>query len=116
MEVELTPLLTFADFPPVVVHGTRSAVWPAIKSTGLSRMNRVHIHMASGRPGDEGVISGMRASSQVFIYINVQKALASGIQFFKSENGVILSPGNESGVIPVDCFLKVENAHGEIIN
>lgn len=59
---------------------------------GLSRMNRNHIHLAQGVPGD-AVISGMRNSAQVLIYINLPLALASGLKFFISANGVVLCEG-----------------------
>ena len=38
-------------------------------------MNRTHIHFAPGLPKESGVISGMRASAQVYIYIDMEKAL-----------------------------------------
>jgi 2'-phosphotransferase len=38
-------------------------------------MDRNHIHLAIGRYGDANVISGMRSSCDVFIYINVIKAM-----------------------------------------
>ena len=54
--------------------------------------------------------SGMRNSSQIFIYIDVQKAIDAGIQFNFSENGVILTEGNGAGILGTEFFLKVENA------
>ena len=48
--------------PPVAcvcVHGTALRNWGAIKKSGLSRMERNHIHFARGLPGEDGVISGM---------------------------------------------------------
>ena len=58
-----------------VIHGTNIKSWETIKHQGLSRMNRLHIHCAIGLPGDSGVVSGMRATSQVHIYINMRKAM-----------------------------------------
>ena len=52
----------------------------------------------------------MRDSSQIFIYIDVQKAIDAGIQFNFSENGVILTEGNGAGILGTEFFLKVENA------
>lgn len=113
VEVELKPLQSIEDFGTgIAVHGTDEKAWDKIKDQGLSRMKRNHIHLASGKPGDEGVISGMRNSSKVFIYIDIEAALKDGIQFFLSENGVILSPGDSSGVIAPKYFLKVEDRSG----
>ena len=61
----------------IVVHGTRKAAWDSIKNQGLSRMNRQHIHFASGLPGDDGVISGMRRDCDILVYINLERALRS---------------------------------------
>ena len=38
-------------------------------------MNRNHIHFASGLLGENGVISGMRSSCEICIYIDLEKAL-----------------------------------------
>ncbi|MCJ1389538.1 hypothetical protein MMC18_002395 [Xylographa bjoerkii] len=48
----LTPILpTDTDFPEEVVHGTFPAAWKLIlKSGGLSRMRRQHVHFAKGLP------------------------------------------------------------------
>lgn len=45
-------------------------------------MKRQHIHFSKGLPGESGVISGMRKSSQVLIYINAKKAM-DGLIIFK---------------------------------
>ena len=39
-------------------------------------MARTHIHMATGYPDDSSVISGARSSVDVFIIIDMKKALA----------------------------------------
>lgn len=92
---------------PIVVHGTNYTAYDKIKLTGLNRMERNHIHFAHGTPGDSTVISGMRSTAKVMIYIDVPKAMANGIKFYKSANGVILSEGI-NGVINPTYFLKVE--------
>ncbi|XP_071545703.1 tRNA 2'-phosphotransferase 1 isoform X2 [Panulirus ornatus] len=91
---------------PVVVHGTYYHYWPSIREHGLSCMSRTHIHFAPGLPKEWDVISGMRTSSQIYIYVDLPKALA-GFKFYKSVNNVILCPGNEDGYLPAEYFLKV---------
>jgi len=100
------------------VHGTTKEAWALIEKTGLNRMARKHIHFrsvspqhivlchiadaiwpayagpvcrSSHPPGSKDVISGMRSSSQVFIHVDLEKALADGVKFFVSGNGVILT-------------------------
>jgi len=93
------------------VHGTYFAAWKTIKTDGLSRMTRNHIHFAIGEIGADGVISGMRSSAQVLIYLDVQKALDDGVPLFVSSNSVVLSPGvGDRGVIGPEYFLAVVKA------
>lgn len=60
---------------PTVVHGTYFKNWASIRRQGLSRMSRTHIHFARGDPGANDVISGMRASAEVMIYIDLALAM-----------------------------------------
>ena len=91
-----------------VIHGTYRKCWPEIlKSGGLNKMKRNHIHFAKGLPGDSGVISGMRQNAQVRIYIDVAEAMKAGFEFYESTNGVILCPGDENGTLPSKFFKKV---------
>lgn len=119
------------NVPDTVVHGTDEPSWNLIlKSGGLRCMGRNHIHFASGLPAGftsfdasstntepekeaPPVISGMRKSSTVLIYINIKKALEAGVKFFVSENGVILSEGDEKGFLPYEFFKRVESRKKE---
>ncbi|KAJ9447508.1 hypothetical protein DIPPA_16677 [Diplonema papillatum] len=103
----LTPIASAAA-APVAVHGTYKKALASIMANGLSRMSRQHIHFAPGLPRTDGVISGMRATAEVLVYLDVEKCLANGVKLFKSDNGVILSPGDESGHIKPEFFSKVE--------
>ena len=93
---------------PVCIHGTDSKALEFIKKEGLHIMGRNHIHFSSGKLGEEGVISGMRKNCKVFVYIDTEKAMKNGIKFFKSANGVILSPGNWDGYIIPEYFKTIE--------
>uniref|UniRef100_A0AAA9TCD3 2'-phosphotransferase n=2 Tax=Bos TaxID=9903 RepID=A0AAA9TCD3_BOVIN len=103
-ELELEPLETPQALPLMLVHGTFRQHWPSILLKGLSCRGRTHIHLAPGLPGDPGVISGMRPNCEVAVFINGPLALADGIPFFRSTNGVILTPGNADGVLPPKYF------------
>ncbi|KAK3587805.1 hypothetical protein CHS0354_042767 [Potamilus streckersoni] len=103
-DLELTPI-TSADQVLMVLHGTYYDAWNSIKKQGLCRFKRNHIHFAAGEPGENGVISGMRSSCEVLIYIDLEKALKDDLKFYLSANKVILSPGNEQGYI-YPCYFK----------
>lgn len=103
----LTPISDAHEYP-VVVHGTYLEAWELIKASGLSRMARTHIHFAVGLPGESGVISGMRKSAEVLVFVDLARALADGIPFFVSANKVVLSPGaGSTGAIPAKYFQRV---------
>ncbi|XP_021966128.1 tRNA 2'-phosphotransferase 1 isoform X2 [Folsomia candida] len=90
-----------------VIHGTYLRHWDAIKSTGLSRMKRNHVHFAPGELGEDGVTSGMRNSAQIYIYVDIEAAMRDGVKFYRSANNVILSPGNRDGFVEPKYFTKV---------
>ena len=53
-----------------------------------------------------GVISGMRGNCEVLVRLNVSATLTAGIKLYRSENGVLLSPGDGSGCIP-PCLFEI---------
>ena len=61
------------------VHGTYSKAINKIKESGLKTMARSHIHFASGYPSDATVISGARTNANVFVILDMEKALSDGI-------------------------------------
>jgi 2'-phosphotransferase len=52
----------------------------------------------------------VRGSSQVFIFIDVQRAIDAGLKFFLSNNGVILTEGDERGFLGPQYFLRMETS------
>merc|ERR1711972_593217 len=95
---DLLEPITSADLYPLVVHGTYSAVVEKILAAGqgLKAMGRNHIHFTTSLPKpseQQKVVSGMRDDVDVAIVINMAKALKDGIAFFRSSNGVLLTPG-----------------------
>ncbi|XP_014768469.1 uncharacterized protein LOC106867912 isoform X2 [Octopus bimaculoides] len=104
--LDLKEILDASEFP-TVLHGTYYESWKKIKTQGLKTMQRNHIHFAADMPGSSGVISGMRQSCEIILYLNLEKALKDGIKFYLSSNNVILSPGNEKYLIEPQYFEKV---------
>jgi hypothetical protein len=72
----------------------------------LNIQKRTHIHFASGEPGRGDVVSGARLNVNVLIYADVPAAMAAGIEFFLSQNNVILTKGID-GVFPPKFFKRV---------
>ena len=106
--------VTTAARYPSVVHGTTRAAWRSIRTAGLNRMQRQHVHFGSTGPGAG---AGVRRSSQVLVYIDLDAALGAGIPFYVSANGVILSPGEgTTGTVPATYFARaVETSTGRTL-
>lgn len=108
MDVEIEmELITRHEDIPVVIHGTYTKNWQSIKTEGLKKMGRKHIHFAPGFIGEENVKSGMRKSCNLFITIDAEKCMKDSIKFYRSSNNVILSSGID-GVIPAKYFKSVD--------
>jgi len=74
------------------IHGTYKKFLDSIQKNGLNKMTRKHIHFTTNIDKNT-VISGMRSSCQVAIFIDMQKAMNDNIKFYKSSNNVILCEG-----------------------
>lgn len=105
-ESVLTPVTDANELPPQLIHGTNIRNCMLIVESGkLSKMKRNHVHLSAGVIGqDKGVISGMRVSSNVYIYIKRDADTLSHLQLFKSLNNVYLCEND----IPTQYFEKVE--------
>jgi 2'-phosphotransferase len=106
-ELLLTKVVNHSEIP-YCIHGTYKDKLPLIIENGLSKMNRDQIHMTTNRyePSLKHVPC-IRHSINTIIQINVELAMNNGIEFYISDNGVILSPGNEEGVIPSKYFIGI---------
>lgn len=121
--------VTKDDMPASAVHGTTHAAWGLIvASGGLKAMGRNHVHFASGLPAgfksvvEEGgedasttaapVISGMRKTSTILVFLDLAKAMDAGLVFGISDNGVVLTEGNKDGLVPLEFFQRVEDRTG----
>ena len=91
-----TQLITHPIVP--CIHGTYKRFLENIKKKGLMAMSREYIHCAAGFPDE--VKSGMRTDCEIFIYVDMKKAMEDGIEFRLSDNGVILTKGINSILEP----------------
>ncbi|VUC22062.1 unnamed protein product [Clonostachys rosea] len=94
--------------PEKVVHGTYFAFWAAIvEAGGLKVMGRNHVHCSEGTPED-GVVSGMRRDAELMVEIDLERSIKEGgLRWWRSENGVILTEGDESGLVSSRFFKRV---------
>jgi 2'-phosphotransferase len=105
--IDETKLLTKITTPlDKCIHGTNKHALKIIERQGLAAMSRMHIHLAVGEPSDNAVVSGARESSKVLIYIDMERAMCDGMEFYMSENGVVLTRGI-NGYIEPKYFKKI---------
>ncbi|NMH88974.1 RNA 2'-phosphotransferase [Flavivirga algicola] len=79
-----------AQIPPrFLYHGTVPKFIPKIKSQGLKKMNRQHVHLSKDR--DTAIKVGSRRGKPVILSIRALDMYNNGHQFFISNNGVWLT-------------------------
>lgn len=93
-------------------------------------MGRQHVHFALRVPDSAlsvsdpligtnststPVISGMRATAQILIWVDVKRSLAGGLKWWKSANGVILTEGDANKFVLMEWVNRVERRGGELI-
>lgn len=110
--VEDLSLTKIVDNSTIVVHGTFYKCWEGIKRDGLRSMNRNYIHFSATNRNNfqnsSEKISGFRENCEILIYVDVELAQRDGVEFFRSENNVILSKGLVgTGCLPTKYFSKI---------
>lgn len=126
-----------------LVHGTYLRLWDDIKREGLKRMRRRHVHFTPfwgvwGGSGSDILVpvkekerdemkatkadtvslsvSGFRASCDLLLILDLEKAMEKGLCFFLAANGVVLTEGNGRGAVPPDCIAAAVERHtGKIV-
>jgi putative RNA 2'-phosphotransferase len=87
VEVELQ--LRSTTPPEELYHGTVERFLPAIKSQGLRKMNRHHVHMSKDMSTAQKV--GERRGDAIILTIRSGDMSKDGFVFYLSENGVWLT-------------------------
>ena len=85
VDLELTP----TEPPPVLYHGTATHFLPSIRSQGLQRMRRQHVHLSGTRAQAYRV--GARHGRSIVLEIDAKGMGDTGHLFFLSANGVWLT-------------------------
>ena len=78
--------------PRVLYHGTSAESYEKIKKTGLSKMNRLHVHLTDNKETAYKV--GKRYSKDkqpIILEIDSAAMYTDGYKFYLSENGVWLT-------------------------
>ncbi len=82
--------LTPIEPPEILYHGTKSSVLNAIKSEGLKKMSRHHVHLSADKRTAE-IVAKRWNQGILILKINAKKMVDDGFKFFLSDNGVWLT-------------------------
>lgn len=83
------------------------------QATGEAASALPQTHSATAPAGPDGalsvVISGMRASARVLVWVDVRRSAQSGgLVWWRSANGVVLTEGDHRGMVPMEYVALVE--------
>jgi len=84
----------------VCIHGTKfrflnSIINSDLKAGGTQGLSfRMAIHMTTSPPG-KNERSGVRKNSEILIYIDAKRAIQEGVDFYRSQNNVLLTQGKD---------------------
>lgn len=81
--------LTAQAPPPVLYHGTATRFIESIRSTGLEKRDRQHVHLSADL--QTAVAVGERHGKPTVLRIQAQRMQENGHHFFLSANGVWLA-------------------------
>ncbi|XP_053648678.1 5'-3' exoribonuclease 1 isoform X1 [Cherax quadricarinatus] len=105
-------LLKSANEVQFIVHGTYYASWNKILQQGLGKASgRNLIPCYSSIPRD---MTGSRAY-QLYIFLDVRKAMSDGMKFFRVGERHILCTGDKNGLISPMYFSKVVDSESNTV-
>ena len=91
--------LTLHDAVGYAVHVTSYYAWSKIRYEGLKRGQRGHVHFVGRAPSVDEEVAGVRNGGEVCVFVDVQRAMYDGIPFGVTPSRIIVSPGNEDGLV-----------------
>lgn len=86
--IEVDPGLQPATPPAVLYHGTATRFVPSIKSKGLLKMGRQHVHLST--TADQALAVGKRHGQPAVFQVDAAAMTRDGFIFHVSKNGVWL--------------------------
>lgn len=81
--------LTVTEPPEILYHGTVEKFLPAIKKSGLQKMQRHHVHLSSTVETAQSV--GTRRGKPVILVVHAAAMFKAGYEFYISKNDVWLT-------------------------
>ena len=89
------------------------------KAKGLQKQaEAANDHVVGALPGKKNaplIVSGMRETSTILMFLDLRKAMDKGLAFYLSENGVVLCEGDAQGIIGLELFERVADRDGKTL-
>ncbi len=114
-KIKQEELLTKLTEPLLIVHGTTLKAYDEIKLSGLKKIGRSHVHF--NIYDDKFHTTPIRENRRYLIHLDMKMAMNDGIEFYISQNNVVLSQGlGKEGLIDKKYIVQVtDRVTGEII-
>ena len=117
---EMLQLLELPHAPRYAIHGTMLKHYDAVKDSGLCRRQRRHIHFIEDTDAAEArtqhrQASGLRAGSEIMLWVDIHKCLRCGMSFYRAPNGVLLSPGQDGWILPSHILWVQVTSTGQFV-
>ena len=81
----------------------------------LPPLNREFQSKSNAKPEGDEVISGVRKTSTIFVWVDVEKsAREGGVEWWVSKNGVVLTEG-VGGLLRLEWMRWVERRNGDVL-
>lgn len=77
------------DPPAILYHGTVERFLPLIRESGLQPMSRQYVHL-SADTDTARIVARRRGSNIVLLHVRAAEAAATGIPFYREDNGIWL--------------------------
>lgn len=81
---------------PDVLHGSYQRHLESIRSYGLDRRSRKHVHLSKSLYS----ISGRRHDCDLLVFVDMKSAMNDGMIFYESSIGVVLTEGFDAIIPP----------------
>ena len=96
----LTRIYTYLNEPENnCIHETFTEDIKSIMENGITKMNdEDYIRFESSMNSKSAIHEGY-PKPDILLYIDMEKALQDGVKFYVSKNGVILTKGNQEGIL-----------------
>jgi len=96
--VQAEQMCTLIETPlPCLVHATQAHCVPLIIEEGLKSFGRQDIYFVDS-DSEEALSNGFRSNCDRLVYVNMQLAMASGLDFYRTPDGMIMGSGLEGTI------------------